>query len=304
MDASSVMDDRRPTRLRRAAIRLGSLFVAVVVLGWLLDIPGWLESRMMYYPSRDLFVTPPGVEEVWFETGDGVRLHAWFMPATDASTDHPAPAVLHVHGNAGNVASHADFSSFLPQRGVSVLLFDYRSYGRSDSPGGILRRKHLLRDADAALDALLNRDDVDPERVGVFGVSLGGVVGLALAERRLEVRSVVSVAAFSSYPDIASHHLGLLGRALAKPGMAASKSAAQLGKRDLLILHGALDDIVPASHAHEIHESASRAGVPSRLVISEDAGHNDILIMEPDEQETVVDFFLETLSSPAAAPPG
>ena len=167
-----------------------------------------------------------------------------------------------------------------------------------------MRRKDLLRDADAALHALLERDDVDPERVGVFGVSLGGVIGLALAERRTEVRSVVSVAAFSSYRDIASHHLGLLGRVLARPGMDASTSAKRLGDRGLLIVHGARDDIVPETHARQIHESAKRAGVPSRLVLSGEAGHNDILIMEPIEQETVAAFLIETLSDPNANPPG
>ena len=94
-------------------------------------------------------------------------------------------AILHVHGNAGHVANHAEFSAFLTQAGFHVLVFDYRGYGRSDD-GGRLTRAKLVADTHAALDYLLRRDDVDPERIGMLGYSLGGVIGLAAAAEREE----------------------------------------------------------------------------------------------------------------------
>jgi fermentation-respiration switch protein FrsA (DUF1100 family) len=98
------------------------------------------------------------------------------------------------------------------------------------------------------------------------------------------------VAAFSSWRAIASHHLGLLGRVLARRGLDADRNAAQLGDRPLLVLHGQDDEIVPVSHADAIHEAALNAGVGSTLVIAQSTGHNDILIIGQDEQDAVAAF--------------
>src|SRR5690606_10025203 len=132
-----------------------------------------LEARMAYFPSREPFETPAGYEDVTFQTPDGLRLHGWFMPAVGAAPagsmggsagsggagDAAAgrrPAIIHVHGNTGHVALHADFSAFLTQAGFHVFVFDYRGFGRSDG-GGRLTRAALLADTHAAIDYLRAR---------------------------------------------------------------------------------------------------------------------------------------------------
>ncbi|MCW5775096.1 MAG: alpha/beta fold hydrolase, partial [Phycisphaeraceae bacterium] len=279
-------------RRRRAAVRNGLLLVfAAIALG--VGISGCME-RLFFYPDRSPFTTPPGVQDVNFTTADGLTLHGWFIPPRGRTPDAtPAPAVLHVHGNAGNVSHHLVFCDFLAQEGFAVLLFDYRSYGRSDP--GPLRRRRLLADAHAALDTLLARPEIDPSRVAVYGNSLGAVVALALAAERPEPRAVVSAAAFSRWQRVASDHTGLLARALVRHGLDAEVSAAALADRPLLVIHGTADEIVPVYHAERIADSARAAGVPVTVAILDGVDHNDLMVTR-EAQRAVADFLRRTLA--------
>jgi uncharacterized protein len=274
-------------------------FLGALALGWFaFGVSGCAESLFMYHPSRAAFATPAGFEEVTFETADGLTLHGWFMPARVEPGDPLPPAVLHVHGNAGNVSTHAGFSQFLPEAGVSVLLFDFRSFGRSDRGKGLLGRDDLLVDANAALDYLLSRPDVDVQQVSVLGVSLGGVIGLSLAAEREEVTRVVSVSAFASWNRIASDHLGVLGRMIATPGLDASDAAGRLGDRPLMVVHGQDDTIVPVKHASIIADAAEAGGVETVRLIVRERGHNDILMAGSSEADAVARFLVERTEGP------
>lgn len=296
----------RMSRRRVAGWLAASL--ALVGVSIVLDACAYLESKFIYYPTRTPFLTPRGVEDVWFETDDGLRLHGWFIPARGRKPgDAPGPAVLHVHGNAGTVADHAAFTEFLSDAGVGVLLFDYRSFGRSDAARGRLGRADLVEDADGALDYLLSRPGVDPRRVGIFGFSLGGVIGLSVAAERPEVRSVVSVAAFASWRGIAMSHAGWTGALLLRSGHDAEGSGARLGGRPLLIVHGDADTTVPVGHARRIAGTAMAAGVPIETAIVPGAGHVDVLDADHGTPDTIAAFFRRTLGvadETDPAPPG
>jgi dipeptidyl aminopeptidase/acylaminoacyl peptidase len=301
------MTGDRDGRRRLLARVLGSrrrfamnVAVALALVGALivLDFRGWLEARMAYFPSREAFETPAGFEDVTFQAPQGLRLHGWFMPAAPgvggAAADGRRPAILHVHGNAGHVALHAEFSEFLTQAGFHVFVFDYRGFGRSDG-GGRLTRAGLVADTHAAIDYLRGRDDVDPQRLGMFGYSLGGVIGLSAAAERQEMRAVAAVAAFSSWKAIARDHLGGIGGVLARAGVDAEAAASQLGERPLLLLHGSADQIVPAAHSQRLAEVCREAGVDAELVITDGGDHVNVL--DPARvRQAVVDFFSEALA--------
>lgn len=255
--------------------RLARVAAVLVVLAAAGRMSGLVESITFYFPSRETFVTPLGVEDVWFTTPDGVRLHGWFMPATNAGKGKRRATVLHCHGNAGNIESHVEFSRFLVDAGVHVFLFDYRGYGRSD-PARRLSRERLVTDALAAWDAMAARADVDAERSGVYGVSLGGAIAAAVAAERPGVRAVGLVSAFASFPSVAADHVPLLGPVLIPRGRATAESVRALGTRPLLIVHGGADDIVRPHHAERIAAAARAAGVSVERVDVPDAGHNDI----------------------------
>lgn len=247
-----------------------------------------------YAPSRAADPAPAGAEEVWFTSADGVRLHAWWFAAPPRS-DGEAPTILFAHGNAGSLADHLAFADFLPSAGFNLLMFDYRAYGRSDRPSRWLRRAALVRDTTAALDYLRSRPGVNPDRVGIYGYSLGGVIALAAAAERTEFRSVATGGAFATWRGIASDTLPFVGGMFVRAGEDAEGNAARLGARPLLLVHARRDSIVPVAHAARIEASARRAGVGVETHISAIGGHNDLMSEDLSAREALISFFERTL---------
>jgi fermentation-respiration switch protein FrsA (DUF1100 family) len=252
-----------------------------------------IEAAVFYFPMRDAFETPIGFEDVEFETTDGVTLHGWFMPA--AGVEGSAPTILHLHGNAGNVSYHYEFSAFLTSSGFNVLVFDYRCFGRSEETG-MIRRDLLLRDARAALSYLRTRSEVDQDALGLFGVSLGASIAAGLAAEEHGFEGVCLSSGFSSWKRIASDKLPLLGGLLIKSGMDIEDMVDSFGEQPLLVVHGRRDRVIPERHGRRIYDAAIRSGVNSELFIVEDAGHNDLPMMYPEAQDRIALFFQEHLT--------
>lgn len=295
---------RSRIRLRRRLAIYGGALLVLVFAAIMLDARCFIESRTFYFPMREAFITPPGAQDVAITTPDGLTLHGWFLPPRNwKSGDALPPAVLHVHGNAGHVGWHLEFSQYLTNHGFAVLIFDYRGYGRSDLPLRALQREDLLTDTLAAFDHLAERDDVDVSRLAIYGVSLGGVLGLAAAAERPKARAVVSIAAFASWRGIVANHASPLARLAIKSGLDGVDSMSALGERQVLIVHGSADTIVPPMHGRLLTEAAARAGVPAQL-LTLPAGHNDILIGDLPAQRQVVDFLRSALDLPMPSNPG
>ncbi len=285
---------------RRWALAIGKrlvvwpilLVLGVMMVRWM----SWAESRVFYVPSREAFPTPLGVEDVTFTGPQGRLLHGWFIPpAKSPQEPGPWPVVLHCHGNAGNVSGHIDFSSFLPEHGVAVFIFDYRGYGKS-APASGLTREQLMEDSRAAMDYLLTRRDIDPARVGVMGVSLGGVFATALAAERPGIRALCTVSAFSTWRGVAADHLPILGPLLLSGDLNPVDSARKLKGTPMLIVHGELDEIVNVRHAAILAEAATSSGAEvTRLIVSK-AHHNDVLFTDQGEQDAVGAFFAAALA--------
>lgn len=286
-------DDRstRGTKRRRSYLRAAILLAIVLVGGLTVRLFGWAES-LAYWPSRDPFLTPAGYEDVTFATGDGLTLHGWFMPPPGA--EPPYPAVLHAHGNAGNVSSHDSFSSFLTDHGLAVLVFDYRGYGRSDK--GRVRRRNLLEDTRAAMRYLRSRDDVDTGRIGVYAVSLGGAFALPGAAENKDVRAVVTLSTFSTWRGVARDWLPVLGPLLLPGGLDPVDALPGLSGRPMLIVHGDADEVINVRHSTILDDAARAAGVDVETYICPGRDHNRLIDTDPEARERIAAFFAEHLA--------
>lgn len=273
MGLSGFVSKRSRTFWKATLVRVSAYIALPGFLLALASVTGCLESTLFYHPGSNTPDAPRGIEEVWIDGPDGSRIHGWFIPARGLEANEPVPAVLHLHGNAGTMNEHLSTVDWLRDAGVHVLMFDYRGYGRSD--GGRLLRANLIADGHAALDYLLTRSDVDPERIGLYGWSMGGVIGLAVSSEREEIDAVVAAAAFSSWKRVAGDYVPILGQLLIPGGFNAEDSVLALGTRPLLLVHGTSDGIVRSYHSERLSDAATDAGVRVELVLLPGYDHAD-----------------------------
>ncbi len=109
-----------------------------------------------------------------FESVDGVTLEGWFLDDDDA-----VGTIVFVDG-AENVRRHIDTVAWLPRHGYNVLLFNYRGYGGSE---GIHSIDGFHRDLRSAMDQAARMDDLERNRLIVFGQSLGGAIATVVTSR-------------------------------------------------------------------------------------------------------------------------
>jgi len=275
----------RTRRLRRRLIAYVLVPVVLLAAGAALNIG----ERMAYWPERDPFTTPDGYVDVRFTTEDGLALHGWFIPARGVEPGAHAPAIIHTHGNAGHIKNHAAFSRFLRDYGFHVLVFDYRGYGRSDDAW--INRASLVTDTRAAYTYLRARPDVDPDRIGIFGHSLGGQPALQFAAREPAVRAVATLSTFSSWEGVAHDFAPVLGPLLMHEGLDAVDAVGDLGDRPYWIGHGGSDFIVDARHAPILARAAQDAGIEHELHTYPNGNHISLLWTHPECAESIAAFF-------------
>lgn len=159
-------------------IRL-SLF-ALLLLALLLNFG--LAFTYVYALTRPPCAAPPAlppglpaplVDEILTE--DGVRLEVWYYPS------HNGAAVVAMGGMTGSLGAQPPQVEALLEAGYGVLQVAGRACG--DPPSPVTLGYSESFDAQAALDYLLDRDDVDPEKIGIFGFSMGGAAAIQAAAR-------------------------------------------------------------------------------------------------------------------------
>ncbi|XP_061338758.1 alpha/beta hydrolase domain-containing protein WAV2-like isoform X3 [Gastrolobium bilobum] len=144
------------------------------------------QEKLVYVPvlpglTKSYAFTPARLrlnyEDVWLTSSDGVRLHAWFIKLFPHCQ---GPTILFFQENAGNIAHRLEMMRImLQQLQCNVFMLSYRGYGASD---GFPSQHGITKDAQAALDHLCQRSDIDTSRIVVFGRSLGGAVGAVLTK--------------------------------------------------------------------------------------------------------------------------
>lgn len=261
-----------PPYARLLGYSLPGLAVAggIGVLGWLRER---YQHRRTFLPER----YPEGVwdparhglavEDRWFEAADGCRLHGWWIP-------HPRPkgAVLYCHGNSGSIGQQVEVLREMLGLRSDVFVFDYRGYGRSE---GEPSEAGLYRDARAAFDHLTGPLGRRPDRVILFGHSLGGAVAVDCALDRPAAGLVVQAsftdirsAARAAYPD------SLIAR-FARNGFRSIDKVGRLAPPKLFV-HGTDDPKVPPEMSRALYD---RATDPKQLYQVAGGHHNDLYLV-------------------------
>lgn len=245
----------------------------------------YLRRTGMFFPDRfpagrwdttAWMVTPV---EQWFTTSDGVRLHAWRFDSASPA----APVMIWFHGNAGNLTDRAEMAAGFAKRGVTVLLFDWRGYGKSE---GKPTERALRRDAVAAFDHVTAT--LPGRSVVLYGESIGGPYAAWVAKERKGVACVVLENSFPSLRALGNAIFAPLPLGLAAPLALPTTAWLNETRAPVLVMHGTRDAVIPYRLGVELYEGLRG---PKELLTSH-AGHCEIPIFEADRYYATVTRFI------------
>jgi pimeloyl-ACP methyl ester carboxylesterase len=279
---------------------------------------GWAVTNGMLHPKprvedNSLENMPLPAEDISFLSRDGTRLSGWFIPAPGGG---PASAIVLSHGWARSRCELLPHARFLHQAGFATLMFDYRHRGKSDGAEitmGLREQGDLI----GALDVMAARPEVDPERIGVLGMSMGGAIAILVAARDRRVRALVCEAPFPSfdtllerslrhYTKLPSFPLGPISKFVLERRLngdvdtiAPARVVASLSPRPVFIIADERDAVIGADETGRVFAAAAE---PKRFWLIDGSDHARGWQTSPEEYERrVLAFFREALVATAAA---
>lgn len=159
--------------------------VPLMYLAYLVWASFWFAHplRMRFWSLSGPDFAGLSYEKVLFKSRDGLTLFGWYLPGQNRA------AVILAHGLSGSGMAMAIYAVPLAHAGYNVLLIDLRAHGSSDgdtSTYGVLE----AHDIAGAADYLLSRGDVDPDKIGVLGISLGAQAAVHGAAQSDAIRAL------------------------------------------------------------------------------------------------------------------
>jgi uncharacterized protein len=230
-----------------------------------------LIDRLIFHPRPDFTASPPGGgEDHLFVVEPGVEVGARFFLSEPKNPD-----LLFFHGNGEIASDYDDLGPCFNRWGISLLVADYRGYGRS---GGAPSVGTLLPDALAVFDQV-QAWRTEQARTGPFlvmGRSLGSAPAIEIASQRgVEICALILDSAFAYSLPL----LELLGIPVGSWGIREDEGFRNLEKiasvsKPTLLIAGSRDELIPPSESETLlqHSGAHR----KELVLVPGAGHNDI----------------------------
>ncbi|XP_073043369.1 alpha/beta hydrolase domain-containing protein WAV2-like isoform X1 [Primulina eburnea] len=281
----------------------------IVVAGMALLVA--FQEKLVYVPvlpglTKSYPITPARLrliyEDVWLTSSDGVRLHSWFIKLLP---DCRGPTILFFQENAGNIAHRLEMVRIMLQRlQCNVFMLSYRGYGASD---GFPSQHGITMDAQAALDHLSQRTDIDTSRIVVFGRSLGGAVGAVLTKNNPDkVAALILENTFTSILDMAGVLLPFLkwfiGKSSSKvPGVLnflirspwSTIDVINEIRQPILFLSGLQDEMVPPLHMQLLYAKAAARNQQCLFVEFPTGMHMDTWLSGGDHYWRTIQEFLE-----------
>ena len=244
-----------------------------------------IERKSVFFPLKGLQAFPSdfnlAFRDVYLTTKDNIKLHSWFIPHEGA-----AYTLLFCHGNGSNISNRLDKILVLHQAKVNIFIIDYRGYGLSS---GRPTEKGVYFDAQAGYDYLINRGDINPEQIILYGESLGSAVIIDLACRE-KVGGVIVEGAFSSGRDMGKILYPYIPKNIL-PDIFNSLEKIKRITAPKLFLHSLDDEIVPLELGEKLYQKAPEP----KYFIKVSGGHNDICFEAKDKYLVAITVFLSKL---------
>jgi pimeloyl-ACP methyl ester carboxylesterase len=286
------------------------------------NVRGSCGPHAMNRPDRILFtdnwppidLSPyamPNYETVRFPSRQpGIEIAGWWVPGNAG-----APAVILVHGLGGckNAIDVMVPGGMLWRNGFNVLMIDVRDVGDSGAEDGWTsggNREYL--DVLGAWDWLITEKGFIPERIGLYGGSMGGATALYALSHEPRVAALFLHSTFSSllaaFADILTSYglPGFLGYPTAAMGRLVSgvdllehrpaEVIQEVSDRPIYIVHSRGDRRISIRQSQELANAARAAGVNVTTWFPENGLHLQTPAVYPEEfEQRLVGFFREDL---------
>ncbi len=278
-----------PTSKPKRRIRLHYFLLGFLIVFCLQA--DFIARKMLLHPTKlDAHWRPlfPDCEEAFFKTADGSLLHGLYFPYVDPDSGTSRGSILYSHGNGGTVADWGNEGEMLrDELRVSVFVYDYRGYGKSE---GKPTARGILEDGRAARKWLAEREKIAEPEIIVMGRSLGGAVAIDLATGE-GAKALIVESTFTSLPDMSAKMIPFFpARWFLREQL---PSIERIAKYDgpLFLSHGTADTLIPFEQGRRLFEAA--AGRSKMFVPIPDGGHNT---PPPDGYYAKLRCFVDTLT--------
>lgn len=212
---------------------------------------------------------------------EGRQISAMYLPNPAAKY-----TILYSHGNAEDLGDGRQFLVELRNLGFNILAFDYQGYGTSE---GTPSEKHTYADIEAAYNYLEKELKIKPERIIIYGRSVGGGPSVYLASRK-NVGGLILESTFVSAFRVRTQI------PLFPFDKFANLDKIKAVRSPVLIMHGKADDVVPFWHGKTLFDAVNS---PKLSLWVEDAGHNDLFWVAGESYAKIVINFANLLDKEA-----
>jgi uncharacterized protein len=234
------------------------------------------QPHLIFYPTTVIEKTPAyfnrAYEEVWLPvktlSGKVARIHAWWIPNSNLENK----VLLYLHGNGENIGANTGHAVRLQQLGFSVLLIDYRGYGRSE--GDFPNEARVYQDAGIAWDYLVQQQGFSPQQIYIYGHSLGGAIAIDLAVKHPDAAGLIVESTFTSIRQVIAYNNKFWMfpvNLLLTQRFESIKKVPNL-KMPVLFIHGTADSTVPAFMSQKLYQAAKE---PKALLLVKGSEHNN-----------------------------
>ncbi len=303
---------RTRDRQRRWLRALLSILVAYIVIVLMFYA---LQRSLIYFPTcgtiqpHDAGLPRGQVHTVSVGADDGLELHGWLVLA-DGRTAEDRDAcdrelaagrrvALYFSGNGANRAYRMSEFGVLTGLGMDVFIFDYRGYGDNlGSPS----EKLIAADARIAWNYTTQDRNVSPDRIILYGESLGGAVATGLAADLCEAGTppagLILRSTFSSLVDAGAYHYPWLPVRWALVDRYPAIERISQVTCPILQLHGTGDRIMPINLGRRLYQAGpehSSSGIAKEFVELSAAGHNDVTVVAKNQLQAAIRRYLDRL---------
>ena len=231
-----------------------------------------------------IFLPPPSTyqdteEIIKLNSEDGTKLSAIYLSNPTAKY-----TILHAHGNASDLGMIKPRMEQLRDIGLNVLAYDYRGYGTSE---GEPSEQNAYKDIDTAYNYLTQELKIPPQKIILFGRSVGGGSTIDLAARK----PVAGLITESTFTSIFKVRVPI--KILPFDKFNNLKKIKNV-KCPVLIMHGKMDEVVPFSHGEQLFKQAPE---PKLSLWVEDANHNNFPYAAGERYTNILKEFIELVDN-------